>query len=247
MIMGLKNVYEKYHRDRKIQKKVIDSHDFTYKNLLRFIDKYAKRKKKILDIGCGVGTIDLYLAKANKHVVGIDISQNGIKIAKKNAQKFGLSKSVRYVVANFPTEAPKGKFDLIICSEILEHIKQDKLAVIKIRNLLNNNGLVITSSPSKNAPLYRIGLLGNFDKMVGHLRRYTVGSYTRLFKNSGLQVLETKKTEGILRNFLFTNIIGGFLLRILNKRPFSTVVSFLDELTIPIFGESNIYLVAQKK
>mgnify|MGYP001604730736 FL=1 len=63
----------------------------------------------------------------------------------------------------------------------------------------------------------------------------------------GLEILELKKTEGILRNFLFTNSLGGFLLKILNKWPISKIVTFLDNLTIPVFGESDIFLVAKKK
>ncbi len=244
--MDLKEKYEKYHTNRKIQRKVIDKQDFTYRSLLSFIDKYANRKKKILDIGCGVGTIDLYLAKEKKDVVGIDLSQNGIKIARKNMKKFGLSRKLRFIVTNFPNVIPKGRFDLIICSEVLEHLTQDKLAVMKIKGLLNKNGVVVASSPSKYAPLYKMGLLQKFDSDVGHLRRYTLESYTQLFKSVGFQVLETKKTEGILRNFLYTNTLGGFLLKIIKRRPFSTIVSFFDDLTIPLLGESNIFLIAQK-
>jgi hypothetical protein len=91
-----------------------------------------------------------------------------------------------------------------------------------------------------------LGLLNEFEKEDGHLRRYTEKSFRTLFENAGFKVLENKKTEGILRNLLFTNPIGGLLLRILKRWPFSPIISFLDDLTIPILGESNIYLVAQK-
>jgi len=68
-----------------------------------------------------------------------------------------------------------------------------------------------------------------------------------LFEYAGFNILETNKTEGVIRNFLFTNQLGGFLLRILNKWPISNVVTVLDNLTIRLLGESNIYLVAEKK
>jgi hypothetical protein len=129
----------------------------------------------------------------------------------------------------------------------LEHLQDDKLAVIKIKKLLKRNGVVIASSPSINAPLYRLGFLKSFDLDVGHLRRYTESGLTKLFTNAGLEVLETKKTEGVLRNFLFTNSFGGFLLKILNKWPLSKIVTFVDNQMISIFGESNIYLVARRK
>lgn len=106
---------------------------------------------------------------------------------------------------------------------------------------------MIASSPSKNAPLYRMGALKTFDRKVGHLRRYSENDFVDLFKKEGFVILETNKTEGILRNFLFTNPFGGFLLRILNKKPFSRVVTFIDNLSVPLFGESDIYIVAQKR
>lgn len=241
------NLYEKYHSDRKNQLRVIGKGDFTYHSLINLIEKYTKNKNKFLDIGCGVGTIDFYILKLGKEVVGIDISKNGISVAKKNAFNLGFSKRLKFQILDFSKELPNGKFDVIICSEVLEHLKNDTLAVKKIKSILQKDGIIIASSPSQNAPLYRMGMLNKFDREVGHLRRYTEKSYRRTFEESGLEILETKKTEGILRNFLFTNPFGGFLLRVLNKWPFSDAVTFLDNITIPIFGESDIFLVARKK
>lgn len=239
-------LYERYYSGRKLQNKVIADNDFTYQTILRFLQKYGIQSKKVLDLGCGVGTVDFYLAKKGAVVLGIDISQKVIEIATKNARDFKLNK-VKFKIMNFPKSVPNGKFDIIICTEVLEHLRYDKLAIQKIETLSHTGSIIIVSSPSQNAPLHRMGLLKSFDKEVGHLRRYTIESYISLFKDYGFKILETKKTEGILRNFLFTNSFGGFLLRILSKWPFSGVVSFIDDLTIPIFGESNLYLVAQKK
>jgi SAM-dependent methyltransferase len=239
-------LYERYHSKRKLQRFVIDDKNFVYRTLIYFLRKYQKNSKKVLDIGCGVGTIDFYIAKHDSNVTGIDISQNSISIAKKNAEYFKLNKKIVFKVLDFPNKIPKGKFDIIICSEVLEHLKQDKIAVEKINDLLLTGGILIASSPSKNSPLYRLGFLSKFEKEVGHLRRYSEESFRNLFENVGFRILETKKTEGILRNFLFTNPIGGYSLKILKRWPFSVTISVLDDLLIPIFGESNIYLVAQK-
>lgn len=240
-------LYEKYHSRRKHQRLIIKSDDFTYREILSILQKIKVKSKKILDIGCGVGTIDFYLAKKGAIVLGVDISQNGISIAKANALILGFENKIEFKILDFQKQSILGKYDLVICSEVLEHLKKDELVVKKINGLLKKNGIVIASSPSTNAPLYKWGFLYKFEKDVGHLRRYTKDSFIELFKNSGLKVLETKKVEGVIRNFLFTNSFGGFLLRILNKWPFSGIITFLDNLTIPIFGESNIYLVAQKK
>ena len=240
-------LYERFHSGRKLQKRIISKNDFTYRNLLHFLEKHGGNRAKILDIGCGVGTIDFYLAKHGQNVTGIDVSQNSISVAKKNALRFRLNKKIAFQVMEFPNKIPNGRFDIIICSEVLEHLKHDKMAVEKIKTLLLPDGVLIASSPSQSSPLYRLGLLNRFEKKVGHLRRYTEETYRNLFENAGFKILETKKTEGILRNILFTNPIGGFSLKVLKRWPFSVVITFLDDLAIPIFGESDIYIIAQKK
>lgn len=245
-MVKVNNIYETYHLKRNIQNHTISDNDFTYRPLLSFLKKYNKLGFEILDIGCGVGTIDLYLAKKDHKVIGIDISKRGIEIAKKNAQKLSLYVNLKFLVKNFPQSLPSGKFDLIICSEVLEHLKDDRSAVNAISKLLKRDGIVIASSPSKNAPLYKWGALSRFDQEVGHLRRYTKGGFIKLFKESKFKVIETKEAEGLLRNFLFTNLFGGLLLRLFNKWPFSEIITFIDSALIPIFGESDIYLVAKK-
>lgn len=239
-------LYERYHLDRKLQNHVIEDDNFVYRTLIFFLRKYRKHTGRVLDIGCGVGTIDFYLAKLGRTVTGIDVSRNSISIAKRNAEYLKLNRKIVFKVLEFPNKLPRGKFDIIICSEVLEHLKDDKIAIKKIKTLLSAKGILIASSPSENSPLYKLGLLNKFEKEVGHLRRYSEESYRNLFENAGFRILEVKKTEGILRNLLFTNPIGSFLLKVLKRWPFSTTISFFDDLIIPFFGESNIYVVSQK-
>lgn len=239
-------LYEKYHSSRNKQKSVIENSDFTYQYLLEILNSVNLKNKKILDIGCGVGTIDFYLASKGAEVLGVDISENGIKMANKNASNLNLKSNTKFKVMNFPNKVPEGKFDIIICSEILEHLTDDDLAVKKIKTLLNKNGIIIASSPSENSLLYRMGMLKKFDKEVGHLRRYSEKSYKELFTSAGFKVVKTKKNEGFIRNFLFTNDFGGQMLRVLNKWPFSKILTFVDDLTVPVLGESDILLVAKK-
>jgi 2-polyprenyl-3-methyl-5-hydroxy-6-metoxy-1,4-benzoquinol methylase len=243
----MRRLYELYHTKRKIQKRIITESDFTYQNLLFLVRKISLRHKKVLDIGCGVGTIDFYLANKGARVKGLDISQNAVMFARMNAEKLGLGKKVKFEVANFPHKGVKGRFDVIICSEVLEHLENDFEAVAVMKQLLKRNGIIIASSPSLNSPLFKIGVLKNFDRKVGHLRRYNEDSFRLLFETNGLRVSQIRSTEGIIRNFLFTNSVGGYLLRILNKWPFSLLITAIDNLTVPVFGESDIFLIAQKK
>ena len=153
------NLYERYHLRRKLQLRIISKNDFTYRKAIHLLDKYLKPRMTILDIGCGVGTVDIYLASRGYKVMGIDISTNAISIARKNALNLGVSGNVKFKTINFNNMSIKGMFDVVICSEVLEHLKDDKSTVDKIRKHLKSGGIVIASSPSTNAPLYKIGML----------------------------------------------------------------------------------------
>jgi SAM-dependent methyltransferase len=243
----MNDLYELFHSNRKSQRKIIDHNNFTYHTLLFYINRYLKFSNKVLDVGCGVGTVDFYMAKQGAKVTGLDISKNAISVAQSDALKLNVDSNIIFKVANFPSCRLDAKFDIVVCSEVLEHVQNDETAVKKIHMLLKKSGIVIASSPSINAPLYKIGTLHGFDRKVGHLRRYSPFNFRGLFERNGFRVITVYKTEGILRNFLFTNYFGGLLLKIANRHPFSKIITFLDNLTVPLLGESNIFVIAAKK
>lgn len=244
--MNRKRVHEAYHSGIRIQKRVIDVNNFTYRDTLRYVHRYFDDYKSVLDIGCGTGTVDFFIAQSGKNVLGVDISKRAILAAQENSRIFGLEKQTMFQILDFPSKTVRGKFDGVLISEVLEHLDNDVIAVINIKKLCKKGGIVIASSPSKNAPLYRLGLLHDFDKRVGHLRRYSFDEFSSLFKKNGFKIIEFSKTEGVLRNFLFTNDIAGKTIRYI-RGPISGLVTIIDNFLIPIFGESNYYIIAQKK
>jgi ubiquinone/menaquinone biosynthesis C-methylase UbiE len=240
-----KKIYEKFHKKTLSQKKLIKINNFTYRHILHFINKYSINKKQAIDIGCGAGTLCFYIANTKKHILGIDISSRAIEACRRSSKNLGLNNLAKFKVVNFPKESVKGKFDLVIFSEVIEHIQDDKLALAKIFKILNKGGITIITTPSLNAPLYKLGYAKSFDERVGHLRRYTLETLIKKCEDSGFEIVETKKIEGVLRNFLFLNPYGGKLIRFI-KYFISDFVTLIDNLLIPIFGESNIIIVAKK-
>jgi SAM-dependent methyltransferase len=240
-----KVIHEEFHKNTTIQNKVINPNNFTYRLLFDVYNKYLENINKALDIGCGAGTITLYLASRGIDSLGLDISEKAINEATKSAKKINL-KNVEFKVINFPKDIPTGKYDLILCFEVLEHLYNDELAIKKIYNLLNNNGKVIISVPSKNAPLYKIGYAKEFDERVGHLRRYSFEQLNALLEKNNFIILESRLNEGIMRNFLFLNPYAGHLVRGM-RSILGDTFSFLDSISVKLFGESQIIIVAQKK
>lgn len=238
--------YEEFHKNTSSQKYVINRNNFTYRIILDVIDKYLNSSKDILDIGCGAGTLCLYAASKGNNVYGIDIAHNSITACKKSARQLQLEKRAKFEVMDFPKEVPKGKFDLIFFFEVIEHLKDDQKALNTIHSLLKKGGIAIISTPSKNAPMYKMGKATEFDKRVGHLRRYTIKELVDQCKKEGFEILETKKTEGILRNYLYLNPIAGKFIRFI-KFFMVDVLLFLDTLSMKVFGESDLFVIIKKK
>ncbi|MCL4353219.1 class I SAM-dependent methyltransferase [Patescibacteria group bacterium] len=236
--------YDSFHASTLMQKRVIDSSNFTYRDILGILNEYLPGRTKVLDIGCGAGVLSLYLASKGKKVFGIDVSKKSISSCRQSAEYLHF-KNIEFARMNFPREVPRSKFDLIICNEVLEHIAEDELALIKIHQMLTDKGVLVISVPSKNAPLYKMGMAKEFDKRVGHLRRYSEQEIVQICKKTGLEILKVKKTEGILRNFLFLNPVAGKSIRFI-KFFISDVVSFIDLISLFLFGESNNFVVARK-
>jgi len=243
-MMG-KKLYEKYHSKSREQNKIIKEKNFTYINILPILNScLSKKVKNILDIGCGSGTISLYLASKGYSVKGIDISRAAINTCKDSANNMDL-KNVKFEILEFPKKIPTGKYDLIFFSEVIEHLPNDEIALKKIHKLLSANGTLFLSTPSKNAPLYKLGFAKKFDNEVGHLRRYETKELIEKLEKCGYTIKATYKKESLMRNFLFLNPTAGKLIRLI-KFFLVDVVTAIDNILAIAFGESQIIIIAQK-
>lgn len=237
------NKYEEYNKNSSLQKRVISENNFVYKNHLSYLS--GIRDKKVLDVGCGTGTISFFLATKNNDVTGVDISKRAIKIACKNAKHLGLENKVKFKVCDYPNGKIADSFDLILLNDVLEHIPCQSKALKTTIGLLKENGIIFLSVPLKEAPLYRLGLLKKFDKKVGHVRRYSVEEFTNLIVGYGLTIEKIELREGILKNSLFTNRVLNKLVRFI-RGPLTEMVYILDNVLVKLFGPSQLLMVAKK-
>lgn len=243
--MDFKDFYEWYHRDRKIPKKIIGNKNFTYREILEVLDKYC-RVNELLDIGSGVGTVDFYLGNKGKKVTGIEISERAFSVAQKSSRLFGLEKQVQFKRSDFFKIKFNKKYNFVICSEVLEHLPYEKRALQKISETIKKGGFLMLTVPSLNAPLIKFGVIKEFDKRSGHLRRYSKESANKLLKECGFKTIYSKKTEGLIRNTLFV-FRWNQIIRIANKFSFiSDVITFFDDISLKLFGESDLIFIAKK-
>ena len=113
---------------------------------------YVLNKLKCLDIGCGGGLLSERIARQGGLVTGIDITKSSIEIAKVHAFNSGLN--INYLntdVSSFIKNNSSKKFDLVIASEVVEHLDDRVLFFKETSKLLKNKGILILTTINKTA------------------------------------------------------------------------------------------------
>lgn len=82
-----------------------------------FFDRLNRQGARVLDVGCGQGRDALFIARKGHHVVGVDISLNGIRDLRDVAAREDLP--IKAVVADVAAYKPDGVFDVIVIDRTL--------------------------------------------------------------------------------------------------------------------------------
>jgi ubiquinone/menaquinone biosynthesis C-methylase UbiE len=152
-----------------------------YKHLYPYIQK----SHSILDLGCGWGYYSIYLGKKGFNIVSIDLSPNRVKKAKQVAEKEKVNSNLNFLSGDI-TLLPfaSNTFDVVLCLDVLEYVKNDDKAVSEISRVLKPQGLVLMLLLSAKR------IYTKFD--AGHVRDgYIMEELPIKFKKYGLIILET--------------------------------------------------------
>jgi ubiquinone biosynthesis O-methyltransferase len=246
--MDLKKINEDYHLKDKLQKRVISESNFTYRNMTSILNKYLRQPVDVIDLGCGVGTLDFYLASKGNKITGVDAAGNAIKMARLNAKNLGVEENTNFIEANIEDFTSKKRYDVCVLTEVIEHVRHDSELIVKIKDLLKSSGLLILSTRSSRSPLTRLGITKQHDRNVGHLRRYTKQGLTKMIRGAGFKIVEVREKEGFLSEFLFSYpSFGSQIVRVANR--FSTaskILRLFDDITLSLFGPSQLIVIAKK-
>jgi 2-polyprenyl-3-methyl-5-hydroxy-6-metoxy-1,4-benzoquinol methylase len=146
----------------------------------------------ILELGCGEGFTGREILKARKAIryTGIELDENSANIA-----KTFLSEVIVGDVSNADLSGHIERHDVLILSEVVEHLQEPWSAVARLMKCVKIGGLVFASSP--NIAHWRIItrlVTGNFDYEDSgvmddtHLRWFTPKTYRELFTQAGVEV-----------------------------------------------------------
>jgi SAM-dependent methyltransferase len=111
--------------------------------LRSLFQRYVHPSDHTLDLGCGDGgTSGVYLSEHARSYVGVDVSEAAVELAEGR----GLTAMQIETAAALPFAA--GSFDVVVCSEVLEHLFEPHLAVAEAFRVLRPGGRMIVTVPN---------------------------------------------------------------------------------------------------
>lgn len=101
-----------------------------------------KKGERMLDIGCGWGTLSVHAAKAGAHVTGVTLGRNQAQWGMNKAEENGVAENVRILCMDY-RDIPKEKYNKITCLEMAEHVGVRKFQefLIQVREMLEDDGI----------------------------------------------------------------------------------------------------------
>lgn len=194
------NYYDKYHSHNPIVKWMMSNFRTSMMELLAEV----KKPVYICEAGCGEGEISIFLHElyAEARIDAFDISEKVVREAKNRITGINFlvgdiysmtvinpDEMVKYVLKN-------NVYNLVVCSEVLEHLENPESALKRIKELLAEDGVALLSVP--NEPIWRILniLRGKYWKELGntpgHIQHWSKKSFYAMLKKNDWNIIDTK-------------------------------------------------------
>jgi 2-polyprenyl-6-hydroxyphenyl methylase/3-demethylubiquinone-9 3-methyltransferase len=114
---------------------------------------------RIADIGCGGGILSESLAHLGAQVTGIDPAPNNIAVARRHAEKMGLSIDYRNITAEALAETGE-QFDAVTALEVIEHVEGPREFIQTLSRLVRPGGLLFLATMDRTMKSYVFAILG---------------------------------------------------------------------------------------
>jgi SAM-dependent methyltransferase len=109
----------------------------------RMLDQAIAGDARIVEVGCGTGQMSLYLARADRVVVGADLTLASLRLAEAARRRFELSR-VRFVESDLNRPGLRdGAFDVVYCSGVLHHTPDPEAAFARVARLARPGGMIV--------------------------------------------------------------------------------------------------------
>jgi SAM-dependent methyltransferase len=173
----------------------LKNHLYNYLLRRRAIRKCMQFQKRglILEVGSGLSP----MMEASDRVVYSELSFPALRTLK------GRQGRGYFVVAD-ATHLPfkDGSFSQVICSEVLEHLPEDRPALREIASVMKPGGSLILTFP------HRRSYFAVDDRFVNHFRRYELAEMEANLKEAGLKAVEIQKVLGPLEKITMLSVVS---------------------------------------
>lgn len=142
---------------------------------------------RVIEIGSGTGNITHFLSAGGREVVATDVVPSYRSLLENTfSGQPNVSVGKFDLTAPAPAEYLADPFDTVVCLNVLEHVEDDLFALEQMRDVLVDGG-----SLALLVPAHRF-LYGEFDRAVGHYRRYERRELSDRLQRAGFRIVEMK-------------------------------------------------------
>ncbi|HVS24203.1 MAG TPA: bifunctional 2-polyprenyl-6-hydroxyphenol methylase/3-demethylubiquinol 3-O-methyltransferase UbiG [Gammaproteobacteria bacterium] len=115
---------------------------------------------RVLDVGCGGGLLSEALAQRGATVLGVDLAQASLDVARAHAAERGVAIEYRCVdIEALASERP-ASFEVVTCLEMLEHVPEPRRVVAACAALLAPAGAAFFSTINRNPKSFALAIVG---------------------------------------------------------------------------------------
>lgn len=233
--------------------------DLTNKNSSQAIAiELIGENKQILEIGTATGYVSKILKDRGNIVTGIEIDPEAASIAGQYCNRMIIGDIEQL---NLDELLPPALFDVIVCGDVLEHLKKPETILKKLRKFLKPDGYIVVSLPNFFHADIQINLLkGDFHYTPSglldetHLRFFGLKNIYSLFSECGYQIRDLKTTilpAGTTELKTDTSKMPPALLRFFQSLPDATVYQYVftahpsEKPTKDVIEETDIESIFQ--
>lgn len=116
--------------------------------------------RAVVDVGCGGGLLAEAMARKGAHVVGLDLADDLLSVAKLHALESGVSVDYRVETAEAHALEHAGHYDVVTCMEMLEHVPDPTQVIAALGQLVKPGGNVFVSTLNRTLKAYAMAVVG---------------------------------------------------------------------------------------
>jgi len=123
-------------------------------------ERVALAGKEVLDVGCGGGILAEAMAQRGATVTGIDMGEAPLSVARLHQLESGVMVDYQQSTAEEFAEQHAGRFDVVTCLEMLEHVPDPSSVIRACAKLVKPGGHVFFSTINRNPKSFLFAIVG---------------------------------------------------------------------------------------